>query len=222
MFYRHFVFDLDGTLIDSRQDLADAANAMLASYGAAPLPLPAIVAMIGEGARLLVTRALQRAGTPADVDEALARFLDAYDQRLTATTHLYDGVAATLARLHDAGTVSVLTNKPQRATDAILAGLGIGRLVAAAIGGDTTHGRKPEPQGLRALMARAAVPPEQTLMIGDSWVDVATATAAGIDACLVTYGFGFAAVDAERRRQARWTIDSIDALLALPEVASPR
>lgn len=217
MFYRHFVFDLDGTLIDSRQDLADAANAMLAGYGARPLPLPAIVAMIGEGARLLVTRALASAGVAADLDEALARFIEAYDQRLTATTHLYDGVAETLARLHDDARVSVLTNKPQQATDAILAALGIAPYIDAAIGGDTPYGRKPEPDALRSLVARASVPVSQTLMVGDSWVDVATATAADVDACLVSYGFGFPAVDAERRRQARWTIDAFGALTSLPD-----
>jgi phosphoglycolate phosphatase len=217
VFYRHFVFDLDGTLIDSRQDLADAANAMLATYGAAPLAVPSVVTMIGEGARLLVARALAAAGLAADPDEALPRFLDAYDQRLTSTTRLYDGVAETLARLHgDAARVSVLTNKPQRATDAILAALGVAPSIDAAIGGDTPYGRKPDPTALHTLIARADVPASETLMVGDSWVDVATAAAAGIDACLVTYGFGYPAVDAEHRARARWAIDSIDTLLALP------
>lgn len=220
MFYRHFVFDLDGTLIDSRQDLADAANAMLATYGAAPLAVPSVVAMVGEGARMLVARALTAAGVAADPDEVLPRFLDAYDQRLTATTRLYDGVATTLARLRDDDArVSVLTNKPQRATDAILAALGVASSIDAAIGGDTPYGRKPDPSALQSLIARANVPASQTLMVGDSWVDVATAAAAGVDACLVTYGFGFPAVDADHRRRARWAIDSIDALLSLPPAA---
>lgn len=216
MFYRHFVFDLDGTLIDSRQDLADAANAMLATYGASPLPQPVIVAMIGEGARLLVTRALAAAGVTADPDEALPRFIDAYDQRLTTTTRLYDGVAQTLDRLHAMARVSVLTNKPQRATDAILAELGVASFIDLAIGGDTPLGRKPEPHALRELIARADVPPRETLMVGDSWVDVATATSAGVDACLVAYGFGFAAVDDAHRNRARWTIPTFAALLSLP------
>ena len=217
MFYRHIVFDLDGTLIDSRQDLADAANAMLATYGAPPLAVPSIVAMIGEGARLLVTRALTAAGVDADPDAALPRFLDAYDQRLTATTRLYDGVAETLARLRDDDArVSVLTNKPQRATDAILASLGVAPSIDTAIGGDTPYGRKPDPAALHALMVQANVPANQTLMVGDSWVDVSTASAAGIDACLVTYGFGFAAVDDDHRGRARFAIDSIGALLTLP------
>ena len=215
MIYRHFVFDLDGTLIDSRQDLADAANAMLATYGAPPLPVADVVAMVGEGARTLVARALERAHVDADPDEALPRFLAAYDERLTSTTTLYPGVAATLTRLRAGARVSVLTNKPQQPTDAILAALGITPLVDAAIGGDTSHGRKPAPAALHALIDQSGVPAAETLMVGDSWVDVATATAAGIDACLAAYGFGYPAVDGTHRNQARWTITAVDQLTRL-------
>jgi phosphoglycolate phosphatase len=220
VFYRHFVFDLDGTLIDSRQDLADAANAMLATYGAPPLPVPTVVAMVGEGATVLVTRALASAGLAADPAEALPRFLEAYDRRLTATTRLYPNVAATLARLSQAAHVSVLTNKPQTATDTILAALDVARYVRTAVGGDTPWGRKPAPVGLEALIHHASVAAAETLMVGDSWVDVATATAAGIDACLVAYGFGYPAVDAEHRAQARWTIATFDALTGFLPPAS--
>lgn len=206
MIYRHFVFDLDGTLIDSRQDLADAANAMLATYGAPALPVPEVVAMVGEGAKVLVTRALARAGVAADPDEALPRFLAAYDARLTATTTPYPGVLDTLAHLHAIGHVSVLTNKPQAATDRVLAGLGLAPSITTAIGGDSSYGRKPGPAALLALVAGSGIAAEQTLMVGDSWVDVATAAAAGIDACLVSYGFGYAAVDAAHRDAARFTV----------------
>jgi phosphoglycolate phosphatase len=212
VFYRHFVFDLDGTLIDSRQDLADAANAMLASYGAAPLPVADVVAMVGEGARTLVSRVRARAQVDADLDEALGRFLAAYDACLVATTQPYDGVRDLLARLHATAHVSVLTNKPQHATDRVLEALGLAPHVHAAIGGDTALGRKPEPHGLTALMARSGIAAADTLMVGDSWVDVATARAAGIDACLVSYGFGYAAVDADHRAFARCTITTIGEL----------
>jgi phosphoglycolate phosphatase len=210
--YRHFVFDLDGTLIDSRQDLADAANAMLATYDAPPLPVHDVVAMVGEGARTLVARALDRAGVAADPDQALPYFLDAYNQRLTATTSLYAGVAPILAQLHRQARVSVLTNKPQQPTDATLTALGVAPFVDAAIGGDNPHGRKPEPGALRALIVASGVAPAETLMVGDSWVDVATATAGGIDACLVAYGFGYPAVDRTYRTQARWTIAEFEEL----------
>ncbi|HTV01647.1 MAG TPA: HAD-IA family hydrolase [Luteitalea sp.] len=214
VFYRHFVFDLDGTLIDSRQDLADAANAMLATYDAPALPMAAVVAMVGEGARTLVSRVLAAAGRDGDVDvdEALERFLTAYDVRLVATTAPYDGVRDTLVTLHAAARVSVLTNKPQRATDRVLDELGLSRYIHAAIGGDTALGRKPGPAGLHALIADSGVTPADTVMVGDSWVDVATARAAGVDACLVSYGFGYAGADADHRTQARCTIASFDEL----------
>ncbi len=215
MIYRHFVFDLDGTLIDSRQDLADAANAMLAAHGAPPLPVADVVAMVGEGARVLVERALQRAGVAVDPDDALPQFLDAYDARLAATTMPYPGVLDTLAHLHAVAHVSVLTNKPQRATDRVLDALGIAPHVHAAIGGDTPHGRKPSPGALTTLLARSGVPAAATLLVGDSWVDVATARAGGVDACLVSYGFGYDAVDQPHREAARVTIAAFDELTRL-------
>jgi len=217
--YRHFVFDLDGTLIDSRQDLADAANAMLATYGAPPLPVADVVAMVGEGAYVLVTRALARAGVPADPDEALPRFLAAYDARLTATTTPYPDVLDTLAHLRRVAHVSVLTNKPQGATARVLAGLGLSAHIAAVIGGDSPYGRKPAPDALLALAEGSGVPVAETLMVGDSWVDVATAGAAGVDACLVSYGFGYAAVDERYRAQARYTVASVSELRRFAEPA---
>jgi phosphoglycolate phosphatase len=111
--------------------------------------------------------------------------------------------------------VSVLTNKPQRPTDRVLDALGLGAHVDASIGGDTAHGRKPAPGALAALVARSGVAPGDTLMVGDSWVDVATAAAGGIDACLVSYGFGYGAVDEAHRGAARWTIASIGELTRL-------
>lgn len=204
MSYRHFVFDLDGTLIDSRQDLADAANTMLAAYDAGPLPADVVVTMVGEGARLLVERVLRRAEVEADLDEALARFLAAYGQRLTVHTRPYDGVTALLDGLAaDGCRLSVLTNKPQAATDRILDALDLRRLLADVIGGDTPYGRKPAPEGLRALVDRAGIPADETLMVGDSWVDLATARNAGVDACLAAYGFGVTGVDAEARTSVK-------------------
>lgn len=199
------VFDLDGTLIDSRQDLADAANVLLDGYGAAPLPPADVVGMVGEGARLLVQRIVTRAGLTCDLDEALERFLAAYDRCLVVHTRPYDGVEPMLAALTDGGaTLTVLTNKPQQPTERVLDGLGLSRWFSRVIGGDTPHGRKPSPDGLHALMAGTRVPPPATLMVGDSWVDVATAHAAGVDACLVSYGFDHAAATAPSRPVPRW------------------
>ncbi|MBA2354243.1 MAG: HAD-IA family hydrolase [Acidobacteria bacterium] len=215
MSYRHFVFDLDGTLIDSRQDLADSVNVMLDTYGAAPLPAAEVVPMVGEGARILVERVLASARQVADVDEALSRFLEAYDARLTATTRLYDGVLDTLAHLRTVAHISVLTNKPQLPSERIVHALGLRPHVHEVIGGDSPFGRKPSPGALAYLIEQGGVGAARTLLVGDSWVDVATAVAGGVDACLVTYGFGYETVDAAHRQAARWTIPRIGDVRAL-------
>jgi phosphoglycolate phosphatase len=220
--FRHVVFDLDGTLIDSRQDLADAANALLARHGAPPLPVPDVVRMVGEGARTLVARVLDRAALQVDLDAALATFLEAYDARLANHTRAYDGIRAALTALTAAGCrLSVLTNKPQRATDRVLEALDLRTPFTAVLGGDTAVGRKPEPLGLRMLMSEAGTAPDETVMVGDSWVDVHTARAAGIEACLVTWGFGYEGVDAATRETVRWLIHAPADLMTLADAHPP-
>jgi phosphoglycolate phosphatase len=192
------VFDLDGTLIDSRRDLADAANALIVERGGAPLPVDAVASMVGEGAAKLVVRALTAARlTRDDVDAALARFLELYDERLLAHTRLYEGTRDALDALHARVPLAVLTNKPQRPTERILEGLGIRPLFAWVVGGDTAHGRKPDPSGLRCLMTAAGATPDRTVMVGDSAIDLRTARAAATRVCLVRYGFGFPTVNGE-------------------------
>lgn len=188
---RLVVFDLDGTLIDSRRDLADAANALIEEHGGRPLPVDAIAGMVGEGAVLLVRRALSAAGARLDVAHDLPRFLELYDQRLLAHTRLYDGTREMLDVLAEKVALAVLTNKPQHHADAILRGLAIAARFRWVIGGDSAHGRKPDPAGLRYLMTSAAAAPPETLMVGDSAIDLKTARAAGVHICLVRYGFGF-------------------------------
>jgi phosphoglycolate phosphatase len=210
---RLVVFDLDGTLIDSRRDIAESANLLLARYGAAPLPDAAVVAMVGEGARTLVTRLLEAARLDTDVDLALSRFVEIYEGRLTNHTDLYPGVRETLAALRARAAMAVLTNKPQAATDRLLEHFGLTHYFIGVIGGDTGHGRKPDPAGLHALRREAGAAPDETLMVGDSWVDIETARRAGTRACFAQYGFGLppsgGLVDGER------PIVSFDALLAL-------
>jgi phosphoglycolate phosphatase len=185
------VFDLDGTLIDSRVDLANAANALIEELGGAPQPVEAITGMVGEGARLLVRRALAAAGLAADEEAALARFLELYDERLLVHTAMYPGTRDLLDRLAADTQLAVLTNKPQHHTDRILDGLGIARYFAHVVGGDTPLGRKPDPAGLRHLIALTGTPDAESVMVGDSAIDLRTARAAGIRICLVRYGFGF-------------------------------
>jgi phosphoglycolate phosphatase len=185
------VFDLDGTLIDSRRDLADAANRLIEERGAAPLSVDAITAMVGEGAGVLVRRALTQAGVEPDLPRDLDRFLELYDQRLLVHTTLYPGVRDALDVLAARGPLAVLTNKPQRPTDVILDGLGVRARFTAVIGGDTTFGRKPDPAALLELVRRAGVTAGDTILVGDSAIDVRTARAAATRLCAVRYGFGF-------------------------------
>ncbi len=184
------VFDLDGTLIDSQRDLAEAANALILERGGTPQPVEAIAAMVGEGAALLVRRALTAAGLPADSDGALPRFLELYDERLLQTTQLYDGMADALDRLAH-HVLAVLTNKPANATRQILEGLGIAARFRWIVGGDGPFPRKPDPSSLLYLIEQAHTTGAETVMVGDSAIDLATARAAGTRVCVARYGFGF-------------------------------
>jgi phosphoglycolate phosphatase len=194
---RLVVFDLDGTLIDSRQDLADAANALVAARGGTPLPVDAVTRMVGEGAALLVRRALIAAGLAPEVDSALPRFLELYDERLLAHTRLYPGTAEALGTIARVATLAILTNKPQRPTETILDGLDVAHHFAQVLGGDTAFGRKPDPAGLLHLVAATGSSVAEAMLVGDSAIDLRTARAAGVRPCLVTYGFGFPLAAAE-------------------------
>lgn len=200
---RLIVFDLDGTLIDSRQDLADAANALIVERGGTPLPVHMVASMVGEGAALLVRRALSAAGLEPDLDTALPRFLELYDERLLANTRLYPGTTEALEALAPRVPLAILTNKPQQPTETILRGLNVHRYFTEVIGGDTAFGRKPDPAGLRRLMSSAGASTADTLLVGDSAIDVRTGRAAGVRVCLVKYGFGFPLAAAELSGEER-------------------
>jgi phosphoglycolate phosphatase len=187
-----FVFDLDGTLVDSLRDLAESANALLTSYGAAPLDTAAIGGMVGDGAAKLVARACAAAGVAPR--EALPKFLEIYDSKLLAHTRPYDGMPETLASLAGRGaSLAVLTNKPLGATRRILAGLDLAKFFDedAVVGGDGPWPRKPDSSGLLHLCEQASVPPAEAMLVGDSLVDWQTAQSAGTAICMARYGFGF-------------------------------
>jgi len=186
---RLIAFDLDGTLVDSRQDLADSANELIEELGGTPLSTDAIALMVGEGAGVLVRRALVAAGLSESAD-ALPRFLSIYDKRLLNNTKLYPGLRDVLSLARAIGSVAVLTNKPLAPTERILAALGLGDVVEHVIGGDGPYPRKPDPAGLFALMQAVGADADSTLLVGDSQVDRETARRAGTLCCLVTYGFG--------------------------------
>jgi phosphoglycolate phosphatase len=189
------VFDLDGTLIDSRRDLADSANEMLAGYGALPLEERAIASMVGSGAATLVKRVMTAGSIEAPIDEALARFLAAYDGRLTRHTQPYDGIPALLDDLAARRTpMALLTNKPLEQSVKILDAFGLAKYFPWVVGGDGPLPRKPAPDGIRFLMQQTGAGPGETVLIGDSTVDLQTSRNAGVRICLARYGFGFADV----------------------------
>ena len=187
---RLIAFDLDGTLIDSRRDLADAANDLIAELGGLSLPEDAIAAMVGEGATLLVRRALTAAGL-TEPSDAVARFLAFYDARLLNYTRPYPGIIDVVRLAGEHARVAVLTNKPKGPTERILAGLGIRDLFDDVVGGDGPLPRKPDPAALFALMEAAGAGRQATLLVGDSPIDFRTARNAGTRCCLVSFGFGF-------------------------------
>lgn len=188
-------FDLDGTLVDSRRDIADAANELLVSCGEHPLDEATVGRMVGDGAATLVARVFRAAARQPPAD-ALARFLAYYGTRLTAHTRPYPGIPDALRELSARYTLAVLTNKPLDATRLMLDTLGLAPHFPPhlVIGGDGPYPRKPDPAGLIALAAAVGTQPERVCLVGDSMVDLATARAAGAACCLAAYGFGFASV----------------------------
>ena len=211
---RLVVFDLDGTLVDSRTDLATATNALLEELGGACLPETRVAEMVGEGAAALVRRALAAAGLDPAHAGALDRFLALYEERLLVHTRPYDGMIQALEHIGASRQMAVLTNKPGRATGRLLEGLGMRRYFGAVVGGDTSLGRKPDPAGLLHLSAEAGTSPAETLLVGDSPIDLLTARNAGARICLARYGFGFRFSD-DAFQGDEWFIDRPEELTAL-------
>ena len=184
------VFDLDGTLIDSRRDLAAAINALRADLGLAPVPLADIGEMVGEGARVLVRRALRGERPEDDLPAAQARFLEHYDRLCLETTRPYPGMVELLAALAAERPLALLTNKPERQTKKLLAALDLAPRFRVVVGGDTLSVRKPDPATLAHIATVLAVPPSSLILVGDSRIDLDTAIAAGSACALVTWGYG--------------------------------
>jgi phosphoglycolate phosphatase len=201
------VFDLDGTLIDSRRDIAESANTLLEACGAAPLPEERVGRMVGDGAAVLVARAFAAAGIAAPPD-ALDRFVAIYGQRLLRHTRPYPGIPEVLGELSQRATLALLTNKPRAATEQILDGLDLARYFGeAVIAGDGRFPRKPDPSGLLHLAGAAGVPPAATVLVGDSTIDWRTARAGSTAICLARYGFGFESVSMSDLGPADWLVN---------------
>jgi len=184
------IFDLDGTLIDSKLDLAYAVNATRAHMGMGPLKIELISSYVGEGAPVLIRRALGPEAPEAAVQEGLEFFLEYYREHKLDHTGLYPGVKESLDRLRAAGKrLAILTNKPVAVSRSIVEGLGVSGHFFQVYGGNSFDFKKPHPIGVQKLIAEAGVDRAATLMVGDSSVDVQTARNAGVRACGVRYGF---------------------------------
>lgn len=186
---RVLIFDLDGTLIDSKLDLALSINAMLHHMGRATLLHETIYSFVGNGAPVLVRKSLGPGSSDEDADRGLAYFLSYYRTHMLDNTVAYPGVHEGL-ELMKAQPMAVLTNKPVRFSQAILDGLGLARYFRFVYGGNSFDRKKPDPMGVEILLRDLSAAPREAMMVGDSEVDVRTARNAGIWACGVSYGLG--------------------------------
>jgi phosphoglycolate phosphatase len=209
------IFDLDGTLVDSIHDLAEAASDLSERYGGARLDDEAVTLMIGEGAPILVQRVMALAGHAVPPPGALEQFLELYDQRMFDTTRPYPGMLDTLRALADEHAMALLTNKPEDSGRKIMAHAGLDGFFSHMVFGDGPLARKPDPAGLHWLLERHGASAERSILVGDSDVDVATAQAAGVRVCLARYGFGFVRIDPASLRGDEWFLDEPRDLIGL-------
>jgi phosphoglycolate phosphatase len=210
------IFDLDGTLIDSRRDLATAVNLMRQHFGLAPLPTDAVTGFVGNGVRMLVSRALE--GTAIDIDEALRVQKPFYLAHLADETTLYAGVDDGLRRLRAAGHVlAVATNKPAEATELILRHFRIRDLFANVLGGGSAPHLKPDADMILASMRATAMGRDDTWVIGDNYTDFESARRAGVRSICAAWGFGQLGGE-----QPTLTLSSFDALAKLFTEGDPR
>ena len=188
---RALIFDLDGTLIDSKLDLIHAVNAMLVEMGRERLSAEVISGYIGHGAPVLVSRALGAAASEQDCTHALQFFLKYYEEHKLDNTCAYPGVQETLAGFSRRQLpMAVLTNKPVRVSVRLLEALGLANYFQSIYGGNSFETKKPDPLGANAILREMGVPAGKTAIVGDSEVDVQTARNAGTAAIAVNFGFG--------------------------------
>jgi phosphoglycolate phosphatase len=184
------IFDLDGTLIDSKLDLVHSVNAARHLMGLSNISEAVVSSYVGDGAPVLLRRALGPAASDADVQRALEFFLAYYRDHMLDNTCLYPGVREALDCLLESGAkMAVLTNKPVRFSRAIIEGLGLSGHFFQVYGGNSFEQKKPDPVGIETLLAESGAARERTIMVGDSGVDVRTARNARVLACGVSYGF---------------------------------
>jgi phosphoglycolate phosphatase len=193
---RVLIWDLDGTIADTREDIAAGVAGLFRERGLTPPETAEVIRHVGNGVRRLVLRCLESAGRPArddsDLDQAVAAFREHYRRHLTDSTVPYPGVAETLRALHERGRpMAVVSNKPEDFTREILRRLGLLSCFNAVLGGDSLPSRKPDPEPMRHALRLCdpAAAAEQTVVIGDSAVDAQAARAAVMLICGVGWGF---------------------------------
>jgi phosphoglycolate phosphatase len=209
------IWDLDGTLIDSAVDLAQALNTMLREHGYAGLDEDHVRTMIGDGVQKLIERGFKAAGVAMrgiQLQDVMARFMLIYSACATNKTRLYPGARSVLQDFSDAGVrQGICTNKPESITKQILSSFSIARHFDIVVGGDTTVAKKPDPLPLQSCLEALNVMPRESIMIGDSAVDVATAQAMNMPVGIVSYGY---ARSAARTLGADFLIDKLSSLPA--------
>jgi phosphoglycolate phosphatase len=184
------IFDLDGTLIDSRRDLARSANELIRAHGARPLPEADIIRMVGDGARRLVERAFDAAALGPVSHDHVEQFVAIYQDHLVDSTLPYEGVVDVLRTLAARGPVALITNKPAAPTRRLLDHFGVRDCFVSVTAGEDPYPRKPAPDSTLAAMRAARASALETVFVGDSHVDARTARAAGVHFCFARYGFG--------------------------------
>lgn len=186
------VFDLDGTLVDSELDIAHSVNALLRNLGRPELPIHVIAAYIGDGAPMLIRRALNDPDDPKLFAESLDFFIRYYREHKLDNTYVYAGMKQALETIREAGDgtikMAVLSNKPVKPSQGIVEGLGLRQYFFEVFGGNSFSTKKPDPEGARKLMEQAGALPEETVMVGDSHNDTLTARNAGMWSIGCMYG----------------------------------
>lgn len=220
--YKFLLLDLDGTLIDSRQDIADATNATLALWGVAPMSTPVICSFVGSGVKELLKAATESVDCNVNDDqikEGIAFFKSNYEKNCLVHTVWYPGVVSTLKKIVNHIPLALITNKPLGLTHSILKGLEGKHFFSQILTEGEGFPKKPDPQGALHLIARAHVKADEVLLVGDSKIDWETAQNAGIDLALVTYGL---TPEKEiRALPARYTLNEFEELLDIVGPISP-
>jgi phosphoglycolate phosphatase len=212
---RAIIFDLDGTLIDSKLDLVNSVNAMLRATHREEMPVEVVAGYIGHGAPRLIASVLGTTSTEGERATALDIFLEHYEKHSLDATRPYPGVEEALASLNG-HPMAVLTNKPTVPSLQILQGLGLAKYFQRIYGGDSFANKKPDPRGAQFTLQELGAVPEESAMVGDSDVDIQTARNAGMRAIAVQYGFG------KYDRQANPADHYIDRLVEMVNLADAK